>query len=731
MDDLSIGRNRLWSGPSPIFTANFLAFIIASAGAFLPRNTMLLIGVDGEYARDIIIQVSRFADSILSLPLMPFQGMGSLLPYNLLLAPSMLPVLLGDAVGKWLGFLICAALVFLSTYALGRALGMRQGVALFAAWLLPPLCLPYQAWLNLYLRYSLEPSNADFISVAILLVALLASGYKSSRALWPALGIILAVIWLFLADPLYIVLLIPTALVVSVGIVASHTHEPGFVRRTALFALPSIAFLALGAGAYLLGLYSDTAASFFPHEMNASFAHTWRMATVATAWNKGIDPIGGLWVGLALLGIVLAIWREKATLRAVALAVLAALIFLAAYIAVYFMSFSWWLPYPIYFEQVLWPFYVLFATYAVAALARYAADVLRHRTPFIAKRMLSFPQTTGQLFGRSLAIGAVLGVAFALHPFAVMSDLYKPPVDTAITRALQAASAIAPNTGFRGYTANLTGLGGVSGAPTDWFGIMTSLNEAILSFGNAHRLPYLWRYSIPTIESYSQTVEPAIYAVISRLLDRPGDRQVRNITMITKTNFLLMQSLGVRFLITDYQLPEPARSVAHLVKPGITHFLYELPDPNYGGYSPTEIIVAQNATDTLRRLADPDLDFRKTIVLNEPLDLALVPAEDSDFIVVRGGWRVKARSRGRSLLLLPLQFSACLSAIESPQDGGKVIAVRRANLASTALIFEGTIDVRLSGHVSPFWNAYCRLRDARDLRTLGVADLPKRLSPAL
>jgi hypothetical protein len=731
MCHLPTWRGRFWSGTSPIFAANFLAFLIASAGAFLPRNTMLLLGVDGEYARDIIIQVSHFADSVLSLPLMPFQGMGSLLPYNLLLAPSMVPVLLGDAFGKWLGFLICAALVFLSTYALGRAIGMRRGVALLAAWLLPPLCLPFQPWLKLYLRYSVEPSNADFISVAMLLIALLAIGYKSARPLWPALGIILAVIWLFLADPLYIILLIPTALVVSIGIVVSHIRERGFVRRTAMFALPSVAFLALGAGAYLLGLYSETAASFFPQEMNASLAHTWRMATVATVWNKGIDPVGGMWVGMALVGIALVIWREKEPLRTVALAVLAALVFLAVYIAAYFMSSSWWLPYPIYFEQVLWPFYVLFAAYVVTALTHFAADVLHRRAPSIAKRVLSFPPTPGHQFAGAFAFGAVLCVTFALHPFAIRSDLYKPPVDTAITKALQAASAVAPNTAFRGYTANLTGFGGPNGAPTDWFGIMTGLNEAILVFGNAHRLPYLWRYGIPTIESYSQTAEPAIYAVISRLLDRPSDRQVRNITMVTQTDFPLMQSLGVRFLVTDYKLAEPARLVVDLVKPSISHFLYELPDPNYGGYSPTEIVVAQDATDTLQHLADARFDFRKTIVLNEPLDLALTPASSSDFMVVRGGWRVQARSAGRSLLLLPLQFSDCLSLHEDLRESGKVIAIQRANLASTALVFEGTIDVRLLGHVSPFRNAYCRLRDAHDLKELGVANLPKSLSLGL
>jgi hypothetical protein len=691
---------------------------------------MLLIGLDGEYTRDTTIQLFRFADSIFSLTVVPFEGLGSLLPYNPLLAPSLVPLLFGDAVGKWLGFLISAGLVFLSTYALGRAIGMSQRVSLLAAWALPPLCLPYQPWLNLILRNAVAPLGADDISITMLLLALLARGYTSRRLLWTALGRVSSVVWLFLADPLDIVVLLPTALLVSVGIIASHVFDSGFTRRTALFVLPSVAFVALGGGAYLLGLFNDTAVGFFPHEMNQGSAHSWRMSTVATAWNKGLDPIGGSWVGLALFGVTLVIWRERATLRAVALAVLAAAAFLAVYIAAYFMSTSWFLPYPFAFEQVLWPFYALFAAYALAASANYAVEALGHHAPWLSKRIIRFPQAPWQYLGLLVVFGAALFVLLARHPFAVRpDDLYRQPIDTAITETLRAASGIAPNASFKGYVANLTGFNGPAGAPTDWNGIMSGLNEAILTFGNAHRLPYLWRYDVPTIESYSQTVEPAIYAVISRLLDRPGDRQVRNITMVTQTNFALMESLGVRFLITDYKLSEPARLAVDLVKPGISHFLYELPDPNYGGYSPTRVVVAQNATDVLQRLADPDFDFHKKIVLSERLDLALVPAYSSNIIISRGGWRVRAASAGRSLLLLPIQFSDCLSVKELQRDAGKVVAVRRANLASTALIFEGTIDAELAGHVSPFWNPYCRLHDASSLKGLGVANLPKTIVP--
>jgi hypothetical protein len=706
-------------------TANFLGFLIASSGAFLPRNDMLLIGIDGEWTRDVTIQFFRFSDAIPGLPMAVFQGMGSLYFFNPSLAPSLVPLpFLGDGAGKWLGFLICAALVFISTYVLGCALGMPRSASSLAAWVLPPLCLPYQSWLNLYLSSALNPIAQDAVSVAMLLLALLALGYRSVRPGWFALGLLALVVWLFVAIPLWIVLVIPTGLAVGIGIMASHARDSDFIRRTALFALPSLAFLAMGGGVYLFGFYSDTATVFFPQEMNKSSIHVLRLCSVATAWSKGIDPIGGSWVGLALVGIGLAIWRERGTLRAVAFSVLAALIFLAVYIGAYLMTPAWVLPYPIYFEFFLWPFYTLFAAYAFVAAARYVLSALRRAYPLAFERLSRVQLAAWKHLALAIVGGATLCILLAKHPFTVASDLYRPPADTAITGVLEAQSAIAPNVAFRGYVANLTGFKGPDGAPTDWAGIMPELNDAILAFGNAHRLPYLWRYDLATIESYSQAVEPAIYSVITRLLDRPGDRQVRNITMVTQANIPVMESLGVRFLITDFSMPQPVRLTAEVVAPHISHYLYELPDPNYGGYSPAQVIVAQNATDVLKRLADPAFDFRNSVVLDEPLDFGLQPAQSVNATFVRGGWRVQARSASRSLLLLPLQFSSCLSLTEKQVGRGKVIALRRANLSSTALVFEGDIDVGLSIHVSPFWHAYCRLHDAHEMRDFGLTNVP-------
>lgn len=714
-----------------LLPAHFAAFLVASAGAFVPWNYMLLIGNDGEFTRNRTVQFFRFADAIPGLPMAPFEGMGTLFSFNPLLTPSLIPLaLLGDTAGKWLGFLICAGLIFLSTYVLGRALGMRRGIALTAAWLLPPLCLPYQSWLNLYLTDNLNPIAGDTVSLSMLLLAFLAYGYTSARPLWPALGVFSIVVWLLLANPLWIVILVPTALPVSIGIMAGHFRQADFVRRTALLVLPSLVLVALGGAPYLLGLFMNTPVGFFAPEMNQNLVHAWRMCTVATAWNK-LDPVGASWVGLTLAGLVLVIRREQATLRAAALSVLVAIVLLAAYIAAYWMTPSWVLPYPVYFELALLPFYALFTAYTLAELAAHVFAALSHHYPQVADRLMRDRPAPLQYVGQLILVGAVLGILFASNPFIKRPNkLILPPTDTAISTTLQAESGIAPNAPFRGYAANLTGFKGPNGPPTDWFDILPDSNNAILAFGNTHRVPYLWRYNVATIESYAESIEPAMYGVISRLLDRPDDRQVRNVTLITRTNFPLMESLGVRFLITDYALPEPAHLIVKVVTPTMSHFLFELPDPNYGNYSPTNVISAQDATDVLERIGDPNFNFRKTVVLDEPLDQVLKPVASSNATLVRSGWRLQADSTAASLVLLPLQFSDCLSLSGNRRDGGRVIAVRRANLASTAVVFEGSIDVELKEHVSPFWNPYCRLRDVHDMKEFGLPHLPKIISGA-
>src|SRR5262249_12815782 len=159
-------------------------------------------------------------------------------------------------------------------------------------------------------------------------------------------------------------------------------------------------------------------------------------------------------------GLVLVIWRGKGTARALALFVLAPILFQAGYITAYLTASFWTLPFPLFFEFTLLPFFTLFAAFTIGSLPKRLYSRLSPPSLYFwaAGRLAIGLHAPWQYVGRWMFLGAILCILLASKPFAVRpSDLYRPPSDTAITRQLYTASGIAPNAAFRGYTANLTG----------------------------------------------------------------------------------------------------------------------------------------------------------------------------------------------------------------------------------------------------------------------------------
>jgi hypothetical protein len=83
--------------------------------------------------------------------------------------------------------------------------------------------------------------------------------------------------------------------------------------------------------------------------------------------------------------------------------------------------------------------------------------------------------------------------------------------------------------------------------------------------------------------------------------------------------------------------------------------------------------------------------------------------------------RVQADSDGKSILLLPLEFSNCLAA---ETDATGTPNLFRANLVETGILFSGRLDAKLSIHTGAFLNPSCRLRDYFDARALNVGEVP-------
>jgi hypothetical protein len=91
--------------------------------------------------------------------------------------------------------------------------------------------------------------------------------------------------------------------------------------------------------------------------------------------------------------------------------------------------------------------------------------------------------------------------------------------------------------------------------------------------------------------------------------------------------------------------------------------------------------------------------------------------------VVTNGLRHEAETDGRSLLLLPRQFSNCYVWRPDPGTSDKVTVVR-ANMLQVALLFEGNIKGKLDYVYRWGGDAHCRAQDPAQARALGIRPHP-------
>jgi hypothetical protein len=150
---------------------------------------------------------------------------------------------------------------------------------------------------------------------------------------------------------------------------------------------------------------------------------------------------------------------------------------------------------------------------------------------------------------------------------------------------------------------------------------------------------------------------------------------------------------------------------------GFDLYLYEFDGVNLGQFSPTETKLAADANQTLTYLADAALALDRTVVVHEPIPNPLTPAKLELFTVGRDHYRLQATSEGRSILLLPFEFSRCLKITDA---AGGTPRLFRADLLLTGVLFERELDARISFHTGPFLNSRCRLDDLADSNRIGM-----------
>ena len=187
----------------------------------------------------------------------------------------------------------------------------------------------------------------------------------------------------------------------------------------------------------------------------------------------------------------------------------------------------------------------------------------------------------------------------------------------------------------------------------------------------------------------------------------------------------LAQLLSIRYTVERWPLPEkndpgfPLITFPYHVpkqpepeEPGLW-YVYELPRPNIGDYSPTEVTTSVSRVEIATALFQQGFDFTRQVVLTSAIQKPLVPARGVRLSVIRNGLHLSAASDGTSLLVLPQQFSHCLRA-KDPS-----VRVVRADLLLTGVVFSGNIDIDISFDYGIF-SPWCRLEDLADIRALDL-----------
>jgi hypothetical protein len=457
---------------------------------------------------------------------------------------------------------------------------------------------------------------------------------------------------------------------------------------------------------YVLGLFLDTAPNFFPSDFAAVYVDSIYGSILFHYSSFGLA--GPLLVVSAVFGALSSLRSADARLRAAAwiLLVLVAT-FLVAGVALSLIP-HWIFPPPIYFEGAAWPLYAMFSAITLNLglkfiAGRIAAFRLRHPYPVVPQFIL-------------LAAIFVLAAVFVVRRPPIALAYPFPPRLSPVAEILRENIALDSSSSFRGRLLTAVPLKPDGGEA--WPQQIQAAMDWAWTAGNDEMSVGLWYHRIPTLFEYNQFMSPAFHALIKRALQRPPIVHERNITILTYPDVHVLKLLGVRFIL----MPQPDGSLGELRasedRAGEPWGLIELSKPNLATYSPTSVETRRDLSSMLDFVIDDSIDLSKRAVAQEQVPGPLTPVRSAALSMAGKDLRVVADSDGRSLIVVPIEFSHCLELIEAPPGQGGDATTLRIDGLLTGIVFAHHIDAVLSFRIGPLHNPICRWADYRDLKAL-------------
>jgi len=744
-------RGLSWPRQLSDYVLTTLGVVVAAGLLFWRQPVLLSAPFDGVFTYLNMVQTHQWQPP--GAPLggyYPLEGMGSrLMPSVPALLPHTYAVwLVGDpALRVWLAYLILTGLLALATLAYLRAAGVSRGASSAATALTVVLAatqsdLIRATWEVLYALVGMLAALAIFLQVG--------RGRLPWCLAWSVALVAFVVVYVlsehvfngFLAGPV-----LGLALLAHLLAAPSRTER---LWKLGTLVGTGVALLALGVPQWMLLLAASISRATFFDEILAQPQYARNAGLIF----RSTDSFTILYV-LAIVGTIGELVTGDRRRRTLAAIVTLLSVGLAGAGLVWLTTdLRWRGPAPAYFNVLVFPWLALAAVRGIAwmlAWGRCPAEGLPRgwswRWPAVAL------VAAGAFLGSKLLLGAATPTTVALLA-AILGSValarFRPTSHQVAMAAVWSLAILLVL--FSGEVARIDWWrGGVQDGPEDGRNGVQQLFAVTPPFlrervgitpGSAFRgyadSLVIWQQTpllvpievlawhgqeIPTLSQYTYFVVPEYHLLVSRLLNRPGDHPNVNHRAISRIDVRIMRMLGLRYLMVK-DAEEPPELV-RAERQG-EYRLYELPDPNLGSFSPTRAHPASDAAGLLAILSNASFDPRVDVAVADDVSLPgdLVPATDTALTFERGGFRFAARSGGRSLVALPVQYTNCLDLLTVRGAGEPVRAVR-VNLVETGVLFSGDVEVEGRYRSSGPWER-CLRHDLADTERLRVGDLVQR-----
>lgn len=639
--------------------------------------------------------------------LLPMEGVAHLFPIQHRIAATVTLYFIWTGALFWciaaaIGLKPIYRVVFAGSVAL--LLSIPAGLN-YVLWFLPPGFFTYQ------FTYAMWWGEAPILCLTtVVLFFLIGQQLSLLRNLCTAAGFAVGAFAIILAYPVGAIYFAPILGLYCLGLILTCRTRSEFWWKSVVSTLLAAAMLIARVPRFVTNLYSYTfGAYFFEFSPEPAASFDGNFLVIPTIH----DPRGLFAFLIAFAALAMTAYAAKGALRRIAIA---ALVCEGGIITVTTTNlWLWQVPLPgVYAELAhapVWGAFFVLAMIIVALLLDQRVAAWGHAAGPRCRRVVHHRRW---MYGCFLIFTSA-GYWMFQTPPATLSDY--PPKHTPSVEFLIKELALTPGSQFRGrlmtvVPANLSGP-----ATVDMFYEIVS-NRYRRFLGNDYWIDPA-ASNIPTLNESHYFSTPPFFAIARIFFGSEGDGFGRTTIVLTRFDLRMARLVGARMVATN-ATAIPGGSLVYEAKAGDTELrIFRIDDVNVGQYSPVRARYAKNAADAIAIMRDKEFDPRLDVVVEGEIAADLVPATSSTVAVDRGpALVVRAASPRRSLLVLPFDYSRCL---EMQATGGRAQLIP-VNLQQTGLLFEGSIEARITYRFGIFRNSRCRGDDRKRADDLQIKE---------